>query len=138
MEQGDRETGRAEGGSFLTGAIIGACMEVHSLLGPGLLESVYEDCLCRELSLRGLRFERQRPMPIRYKGITLEGGLRVDLVVEDQVLVELKAVERVLPVHVAQVLTYLKLASLPVALLVNFNVPSLRQGIRRLTRGKDR
>ena len=118
----------------LTEVILGACLEVHSVLGPGLFESVYEQCLCHELELRGLHFERQRPVPIRYKRVILDCGYRADLVVEGRVLLELKTVEAVQPVHLAQVLTYIKLLSLDVGLLVNFNVPRLRQGIRRLTR----
>jgi GxxExxY protein len=117
----------------LTGLIIGACMEVHGLLGPGLLESVYEECLCRELTLRGLSFERQQPVPIRYKGLELPCGYRTDVIVDQRVLVELKTVDGIQPVHLAQVLTNMKLLSLDVGLLINFNVASLRQGIRRLT-----
>ena len=107
-------------------------IEVHRHLGAGLLESAYEASVCRELVLRGLSFERQRAMPLDYKGVHLECGYRLDIVVEDCVLVELKAVETLLPVHAAQVITYLKLSALPVGLLVNFNVPILRQGLRRL------
>ena len=118
----------------LTEAIIAAAIEVHRHLGAGLLESVYEECLCRELHLRGLAFERQRPVPVVYKGVTLECGHRRDVVVEGCVLLELKNVEVLQRLHVAQVLTYLKLLSLDVGLLINFNVPTLRQGIRRLTR----
>ncbi len=107
-------------------------IEVHRHLGAGLLESAYETCLCRELTIRGLSFERQLPMPLIYKGVSLECGYRVDLVVEHCVLVELKTVDALLPVHVAQVITYLRLSKLPVGLLVNFNVPVLKQGLRRL------
>ena len=131
MEQEDRETGRFEDGSD---EVIGACIEVHRHLGPGLLESTYEVCLAHELSLRGLRCERQRPLPVNYKGVRLDCGYRIDLVVADTFLVELKAVERLTPVHEAQALTYLKLTGLPVALLVNFNVTTLKHGLRRLTR----
>jgi GxxExxY protein len=109
-------------------------MEVHGILGPGLLESVYEECLVREFSLQGLSFERQPPVPIQYKGTQLESCYRADFVVEGRVLVELKAVPAILPIHLAQVLTYLKLMGLEVGLLVNFNTAPLRQGIRRLTR----
>jgi GxxExxY protein len=118
----------------LTEAILGAGMEVHGVLGPGLLESVYEACFCRELALRGLSFERQGPVPVTYKGISIDCAYRTDLLVEGRVLVELKTVDALQPVHVAQVLTYLKLLSLDVGLLINFNVVSLRHGIRRLTR----
>src|SRR3954462_1968699 len=92
----------------LTEQIIGACIEVHRYLGPGLLESAYEQCLCRELNLRGLRFERQRSVPLLYKGVRLDCGYRADLVVEDRILVELKTVEQILPIHVAQTSTYLR------------------------------
>jgi len=131
MEQEDRNTGSFEDGSD---EVIGACIEVHRHLGPGLLESAYELCLAHELSLRGLRFERQRPIPVSYKGVRLDCGYRADLVVADTLLIELKAVERLTPVHMAQALTYLKLTGLPVALLVNFNVVTLKDGLRRLTR----
>lgn len=131
MQQEDRKTGRFEDGS---GEIIGACIEVHRHLGPGLLESAYEVCLAHELSLRRLRFERQRPVPVSYKGVLLDCGYRLDLVVAGTFLIELKSVERLTPVHEAQALTYLKLTGLPVALLVNFNVTTLKHGLRRLTR----
>ncbi len=130
MEQGDREIGRFEYG---TDAVIGALIEVHRCLGPGLLESAYEACFCAELGLRGLRFVRQHPLPIQYKNLFVECGYRLDVVVEDRVLVELKAVERLLPIHEAQVVTYLRLARLPVGLLVNFNVLFLKNALRRLT-----
>lgn len=107
---------------------------MHSHLGPGLLESAYEQCLAHEFSLRGLQFERQRPVPVAYKGVRLDCSYRLDFVIEDRVLVEIKAVESLLPVHQAQVLTYLKLTQLPVALLVNFNAFPLKTGSRRLTR----
>ena len=130
MEQEGRKGGRFEDG---TEAVIGALIEVHRSLGPGLLESAYEACVCAELSDRGLPFERQRPLPIEYKGVRLECGYRLDLVVGDGILVELKVVERLLPIHVAQVVTYLRLARLAVGLLVNFNSIVLRNGLRRLT-----
>jgi len=98
------------------------------------LESAYELCFCHELSLRSLRFERQRPVPIGYKGILLDCGYKLDVVVEGRVVVELKTVERLLPIHVAQIITYLKLTNHDVALLMNFNVSLLRDGIRRLTK----
>ena len=106
---------------------------MHRLLGPGLLESVYEVCLVHELGLRGLHVERQRAVPIAYKGVRLECGYRFDLLVEHTVLVERKAVERLSALHVAQVVTYLRLLGAPVALLVNFNALTLRQGLRRIT-----
>ncbi len=116
----------------VTEKIIGGCIGIHRELGPGLLESAYEECLCHEMHLAGLRFERQRPLPVSYKGIKLDCGYRLDLVVEDVVIVELKTVERLLPVHEAQLLTYLKLTKCQVGLLINFNVPVLRHGIKRL------
>jgi GxxExxY protein len=115
-------------------AIIGAMIEVHRHLGPGLLESTYEACICQELDERGLRFERQLAVPLIYKGTPLGVSYRLDLVVEGHVLVELKTVDTLLPVHVAQVITYLRLTDLPIGLLVNFNVPVLKQGLRRLWR----
>ena len=115
----------------LTEAIIGAAIEVHRALGPGLLESAYELCLCRELSLRRLAFEKQKAIAVEYKGITLDCGYRADLVVAGQVLVELKATETLLPIHEAQLLSYLTLSGLPAGLLINFNVHLLKHGIRR-------
>ena len=117
---------------LLTEQIIGAAIEVHRALGPGLLESAYEECLCIELGLRGLRFSSQAALPIEYKGRLISGGYRLDLVVEDKVVVELKAVERLLPLHEAQLLTYLKLGDFSTGLLMNFNVPVLKDGIRRM------
>ncbi len=119
----------------LTEAIIGAAIEVHRALGPGLLESAYKECLCRELDLQGIPFERQRPLPVEYKGLRLDCGYRLDLLVSNQVVVEIKAVENLLPIHEAQLLTYLKLGGWQVGLLINFNVPVLKQGIRRLVLG---
>ena len=112
--------------------MIGALIEVHRTLGPGLLESTYEACLAHELLLRGLRFELQKAIAVRYKGALVECGYRLDVLVEDRIVIELKAVERLLPIHAAQLLTYLKLAALPVGLLVNFNVQILKDGLRRL------
>lgn len=116
----------------ITEAIIGSAIEVHRALGPGLLESAYEECLCRELVLRGLPFERQRDLPVEYKGVKLDCGYRLDLLVMKLVVVEIKAVERLLPIHEAQVLTYLKLGRWQVGLLMNFNVPVLKDGIKRI------
>lgn len=113
--------------------IIGACIEVHRHLGPGLLESAYERCLAHELALRRLPFRRQMHLPIRYKGTQLDCGYRIDFVVADEILVEIKAVDGLQPIHMAQVLTYLKLTGLKTGLLVNFNVPILKKGLRRLT-----
>ena len=114
-----------------TSPIIGAAIEVHRHLGPGLLESAYEQCLCHELHLRGLSFRCQVDLPLSYKGIKLDCGYRIDLIVGDEIVVELKAVEKILPIHEAQLLTYMKLAAKPVGLLINFNVPLLTQGIVR-------
>lgn len=116
----------------LTEQIIGAAIQVHRELGPGLLESAYEVCLCHELTLNGLEIERQKVIPIFYKGIKLDAGYRLDLVVEGQVIVEIKAVSELLPVHEAQLLSYLKQAGRGRGLLINFNVKLLKQGIRRL------
>jgi len=115
----------------LTHGIIGAAIEVHRLFGPGLLESAYEECLARELSLRGLRFERQNPVPVVHQDVKLECGYRVDLLVEGRIVVELKAVEALAPIHEAIVLTYLRLSGCSLGLLINFNVPVLKDGIRR-------
>jgi GxxExxY protein len=115
----------------LTKEIIGAAIEVHRALGPGLLESAYEECLCRELSLRGVPFERQVPLPVEFKGLRLDCGYRLDLIVGKTVVVEIKAVESLLSIHDAQLLTYLKLGGWKVGLLINFNVSVLKNGIRR-------
>jgi GxxExxY protein len=115
----------------ITGAIIGAAIEVHKLLGPGLLESAYEECLARELALQGLRVERQRPVPVVYKDVKLDCGYRMDLVVEGRVVVELKAVESLAPIHEAVMLTYLRLSGIRLGLLINFNVVVLKDGVRR-------
>jgi len=115
----------------LTRLIIGAAIEVHKLLGPGLLESAYEDCLCHELALRGIHFEKQKPIPLVYKGTKLECGFRLDLLVEGQVVVELKSVDGLGPIHEAIILTYLRLSGHQVGLLINFNVPVLKDGVRR-------
>jgi GxxExxY protein len=116
----------------ITEQIIGAAIEVHRHLGPGLLESAYEQCLCFELSQLGLQFARQVDLPVSYKGVKLDCGYRLDLVVEGEVIVELKAVEELAPVHSAQLLTYLKLSGKKVGLLMNFNEPVLRRGLKRL------
>jgi GxxExxY protein len=116
----------------ITGSIIGAAIEVHRALGPGLLESAYEACLSYELLERGLGVERQRPTPVTYRGVQIDVGYRMDLLVEELVVVELKAVDRLLPIHKAQLLSYLKLADLRLGLLINFNVKVLKDGIRRM------
>jgi GxxExxY protein len=114
-----------------TEQIIGAAIEVHKVLGPGLLESAYEECLCRELAVRSIPFERQRSLPVEYKGTKLDCGYRLDLLVANSVVVEIKAVSAIEPVHEAQLLTYLKLGGWKVGLLINFNVALLKDGIRR-------
>jgi len=114
-----------------TAPIIGAAIEVHRHLGPGLLESAYEQCLCHELHLRGLPFKSQVNLPVSYKGLKLDCGYQIDLIVRDEVVVELKAVERIAPIHEAQLLTYLKLSGKQVGLLINFNTPLLTRGIIR-------
>jgi GxxExxY protein len=115
----------------LTKQILGAAIEVHRILGPGLMESAYEECLCHELNLRGLRFERQITVPVIYKGVNLDCGYKLDLLVEETVILELKCVERITSVHEAQLLTYMKLLSKPVGFIINFNVSVLRAGIVR-------
>lgn len=116
----------------LTGKVIGAAIEVHKALGPGLLESTYEECLCVELGLRKIPFERQKEIPVEYKGVKLDCGYRIDVLVANSLILELKACESLQPIHEAQLLTYLKLTGLRVGLLINFNVPVLREGIKRL------
>ncbi len=116
----------------ITGSIVDAAMKVHSALGPGLLESVYEKCLKHELMKRGLHVESRIWLPVVYDGVEIEGGYKIDLLVESCVIVELKVVEQLLEVHKAQLLPYLKLANKEVGLLINFNVVHLRHGIRRL------
>ena len=116
----------------ITHGIIAAAIEVHRQLGPGLLESAYRECVCYELSQMGLAFTREVQLPLSYKGLKLDCSYRIDLLVEDEVVVELKSVEQTLPVHSAQLLTYLKAANKQVGLLINFNVPVLKEGIRRI------
>jgi GxxExxY protein len=126
----DTETGQ-KGLSGISGSIIGAAIEVHRYLGPGMLESAYEACLEYELAARGHTTERQKPLPIVYKGVPIDCAYRLDLVVDEQVIVEVKAIEHLLPVHQAQVLSYLRLSGLPLGLLINFNGATLRQGVHR-------
>jgi GxxExxY protein len=116
----------------LTEKIIGFAINVHRHLGPGLLESAYEECLCYEIEQSGLSFRRQVPLPIIYKAVRLDCGYRMDIVVQDHVIVELKTVERLLPIHEAQMLTYLKLSGVGIGLLLNFNTAVLKDGIRRM------
>ena len=116
----------------ITDQIIGAAIEVHRHLGPGLLESAYEDCLCYELTQLGLGFQRQTHLPIYYKGIKLQSAYKMDLVVEEVVVVEIKATEETTPIQSAQLLTYLKASGRDVGLLINFNVPVLKRGLKRI------
>jgi GxxExxY protein len=111
---------------------LGFAIEVHRRLGPGLLESAYEECLCYELTTNGLRFERQVALPVVYKAIRLDCAYRMDVVVDGQVILEVKAVERLMPIHEAQLLTYMKLSEVRTGLLLNFNSAVLKDGIRRL------
>jgi len=112
--------------------IIGAAIEVHRHLGPGMLESAYEKCLCKELEIRNIEFEKQKPLAVVYKGITLDCGYKLDVVVEGKVILELKSVNKLESIHDAQLLTYLKLADLKLGILINFNVPVLKDGIKRI------
>jgi GxxExxY protein len=116
----------------LTSKIIGAAIEIHSVLGPGLLESTYETCLIYELQLRQLKIEHQKPLPVFYKDVMLDCGYRLDLVVENQVIVEIKSVSNIAPIHEAQLLSYLKLSECKIGLLINFNVKLLKDGITRM------
>lgn len=115
----------------LSSRVIGCAIEVHRGLGPGLLESTYEQCLAHELTLNGIQFELQYPLPVEYKGVRLECGYRVDVMVEKKMILELKSVDRITAIHEAQLLTYMKLAKLKVGLLINFNATRLRDGIKR-------
>jgi len=128
IHHGDTETRSKLLHEDLTEQIIGAAIEVHRALGPGLLESAYEECLCRELDLRNLPFTRQVPVPLGYKGISLDCGYRLDIIVRGEIILELKCIERILPVHEAQLLTYLKLTGKRVGLIINFNVATLVRG----------
>ncbi|MEI8310818.1 MAG: GxxExxY protein [Verrucomicrobiota bacterium] len=116
----------------LTHKIIGLAIEVHRVLGPGLLESAYEECLCYEFSQAGIAHRRQQPLPVRYKEVSLECGYRLDIVIETSLIIELKTVEALAPIHDAQLLTYLKLSGIEKGLLINFNVPVLKDGIKRM------
>jgi len=116
----------------LTERVIGLAIEVHKSLGPGLLESVYEDCVCHELRTHGIEYQRQLALPVSYKGLQLEAGFRIDAVVERRLVLELKAVDQILPVHEAQLLTYMKLGNYRTGLLLNFHVALLKDGIKRM------
>ena len=122
----------------VSAAVIGAAIEVHRMMGPGLLESVYERCLSQELQLRGVEHQRQVILPINYKGVFLEHDLRIDIVVQDVLILELKAVERILPIHEAQLLTYMKLSGMRRGLILNFNVRLLKDGIKRMVLNHNR
>jgi GxxExxY protein len=115
----------------LTERVIGAAIELHRSLGPGLLESAYQACLAREFSLRGIAFEQEKPLPVEYKGVKLDCGYRIDLLVEGKVVVELKALDQVAPVHEVQLVSYLRLTGCRVGLLINFHAPTLKRGIVR-------
>ncbi len=129
MNRRDAETQR----DSLSEQVIGLAIDVHRALGPGLLESAYEACLCHELGEHDIPFKRQVPLPVTYKGVQLNCGYRLDLTVADELVVELKTVDKILPVHHAQLLTYLKLSGFHTGLILNFNVPMLKDGIKRLT-----
>jgi len=116
----------------LTEIIIGAAIDVHKVLGPGLLESAYEECFSYELDLRGVLTERQKSLPLVYKGLKLDCGYRMDVVADSRVLIELKSIEKIMPIHEAQLLTYMKLSGLRTGLLINFNVTILKEGLRRM------
>ncbi len=132
MNHRDTKGTKLEKEDAISYKIIGAAIEVHRILGPGLLESTYEECLARELVLQSIPFEKQKPLPFEYKGIKLDCGYRLDFLVDGCVVVELKAVEDILPIHEAQMLTYLKLLNLRLGLLINFNVPVIKDGIKRM------
>jgi GxxExxY protein len=131
IHHGGTETRRELIHEKLTEQVIGAAIEVHREIGPGLMESAYEECLCHELHLRGLAFQRQVPLPVRYKGVSLDCGYKLDIVVEDALVLELKCVEQVLSFHEAQLLTYLRMTGKKVGLIINFYVPVLTRGIVR-------
>ena len=116
----------------LTGEVINAAIEVHRTLGPGLLESIYEECLCHEVGLKEIPYERQKELPIEYKGIKLNANFRLDVLVNKQLILEIKSCDTLLPIHEAQLLTYLKLTGIKLGLLINFNVPMLKDGIKRI------
>ena len=116
----------------LSNKIIGAAIEVHKTLGPGLLESAYEKCLCRELHLKNISFESQKPLPVHYKGDSLDCGYRLDIVVDNAIILELKTVEKIEPIHLAQMMTYLKLSNLQLGLILNFNTELMKDGIVRV------
>jgi GxxExxY protein len=115
----------------LSNRVIGCAIEVHRELGPGLMESTYEQCLAHELKLKGIRFRLQQAQPVMYKGVRLDCGYRIDMLIEDTLLIELKSVDKIMGIHEAQLLTYMKLADIRTGLLINFNVTKLKHGIKR-------
>ena len=121
----------------LSSKIIGGAIEVHKVLGPGLLESAYEKCMCHELKLRGLSFDNQKPLPLVFKGEEIDCGYRLDVVVGNAIILELKACEKIEPIHKAQLLTYLKISGLTLGLILNFNVPVMRRGIVRIVKSSN-
>jgi GxxExxY protein len=135
LEKTSKTTENIEEINQLTEAIIGAAIQVHRALGPGLLESAYEACMIYELTERGIRVEQQKPLPVIYRGVKLDCGYRLDLLVQNQVIVEIKAVDEILPIHRAQLLSYLKLSGVRVGLLINFNVKLLKHGLERFLQG---
>jgi len=130
--EAQRQRENAESKDLRTNPIIGAAIEVHRHLGPGLLESAYEECLCHELHLREIEFRRQVELPVSYKGLKLDCGYKIDLVVRNEVVLELKSVDHILPIYKAQLLTHMKLTGKNVGLLINFNVSLLTRGIVRM------
>jgi GxxExxY protein len=128
---------RKEEQDRITGQILDACIEVHRTLGPGLLESTYEICLMKEFELRGLKSLNQVKLPVTYKDFKLDQDYRIDILVEDEFIIELKSVDAILPIHTAQIITYLKLADKKIGFLVNFNVPKLKDGFKRIIQGYD-
>jgi GxxExxY protein len=128
----NRRDAEAQRKDPISEAVIGFCIAIHRELGPGLLESGYRECLCYELSKAGLKFEREKPLPVRYDDLLLDCGYRLDVVIEQKLIVELKTVEALLPIHDAQLLTYLKLSGITSGLLINFNVPVLVHGVKRI------
>jgi GxxExxY protein len=133
--EGTEGTGEAEVDAVLSGQVIGAAIEVHRALGPGLLESSYQACLSHELTLRGLTWVQQKEIPLRYKGVCVHSAYRIDLLVEGRLVVEVKAIDVLTSIHRAQLLTYLKLLHLRFGLLINFNVETLARGVRRVVNG---
>ena len=128
---GTKDTKKSESFDMLSRRVIGCAIEVHRALGPGLLESAYEQCLAHELGLAGLDFERQVPAGLEYKGLKIECGYRIDILVESTIVIELKSVDHLLPIHEAQILTYMRLTERKIGLLINFNTKFLRNGIKR-------